>query len=475
MNKPYNDNVIQGLFERNGSKNHFAQGNTFFIEKTASTFLLINGEIEAHLFIPPNNPTTPKDSERRSRSQRSIVSFERQAPASADSLSENDFNSFDEQEIQNPANFRVISTLKPGVVFSRNEFRLFRCPIKLKCVSACVVLEIPNEEFSRHCSDKDLQRYLHDNYRNRLMASQLPGLPYFSTLPTEVANIIAQRSRLLRFEKGKSIIDTGEMVSDFYIIRSGVVKIAKTLPNGSTLFFYLGPGSFFGENSPLCQVGLEVDIEATENKPDYMARGGKKMFILRNGFTINDSADADLTLVGPDTDKVNYKVSAKNDEVMMEAQSGSIVINGQSHPKIRLNEGDLLKVGAHTLKCNHDIRKLYTFKYSCLAEDSTVELIAVNRSTIQVLCAKSRKIDQFFSRLRKERNQSIESFQTTTKPHQNAIVDRSISDRRQQSLEELKSLSSDIKEMRVRRERRQVERRNRSKDIEKILDKNRLV
>ncbi|CAM2837336.1 DUF294 nucleotidyltransferase-like domain-containing protein [Vibrio rarus] len=72
----------------------------------------------------------------------------------------------------------------------------------------------------------------------------LAQYPPFTELPEEVLNHIALATEISYIRKGEMIVSLGEAISDFYIVRSGVVEISKR--NGS-LYNRLDEGEVFGQ------------------------------------------------------------------------------------------------------------------------------------------------------------------------------------------------------------------------------------
>src|SRR4051794_24609049 len=82
--------------------------------------------------------------------------------------------------------------------------------------------------------------------------------------PTQVARIAAH-GRVRAVRRGEVLIDAGQQVVPFFVIRTGEVEIAQPSGIGETIIVAHGPGQFTGEVSMLA--GRRTLVQARVREP----------------------------------------------------------------------------------------------------------------------------------------------------------------------------------------------------------------
>jgi len=101
---------------------------------------------------------------------------------------------------------------------------------------------------------------LDDVYRRRSIDNHLRSVPIFSALARDpgeyrrLVDLLRERVTLERKENGELIFEQGDPADDFYLIKTGFVKVAQSHMGAEHVLNYLGPGGFFGE------IGLLSDL-----------------------------------------------------------------------------------------------------------------------------------------------------------------------------------------------------------------------
>ena len=97
------------------------------------------------------------------------------------------------------------------------------------------------------------KKLMDDKYRERSLVTHLRSVPLFSTLDMEFFTYLKEHAELVSCNKGEVICRQGDKADAFYLIRSGLVRVAQSLPGGEMVRTYLKRGEFFGE------IGLLMD------------------------------------------------------------------------------------------------------------------------------------------------------------------------------------------------------------------------
>ncbi len=140
-------------------------------------------------------------------------------------------------------------------VYSRCWYELKRCH-----------LEIPFSQMDvsvRTASDE--QEILKAERQRSLLFSVLRSLPLFAPLGDEQIRTLVQGAEMRAFMAGETLVQQGERGESLFVIRSGSVRIDRTLDSGpATTVARLGPGEFFGEMSLLTGEPRSASIVAEE-------------------------------------------------------------------------------------------------------------------------------------------------------------------------------------------------------------------
>lgn len=98
---------------------------------------------------------------------------------------------------------------------------------------------------------------LDKKYRERSLNNHLRSVPLFAPLDEEFLNHLKENVELVSFNQNQVICQEGDAADAFYLIRSGMVRVANALPGGEMVRTYLSRGDYFGE------IGLLRSIKRT--------------------------------------------------------------------------------------------------------------------------------------------------------------------------------------------------------------------
>ncbi len=88
---------------------------------------------------------------------------------------------------------------------------------------------------------------LENKYRERSLNNHLRSVPLFATVNEEFLERLKENVELASYNQGQVICREGDDADAFYLIRSGVVRVAQTMPGGEMVRTYLSRGDYFGE------------------------------------------------------------------------------------------------------------------------------------------------------------------------------------------------------------------------------------
>jgi CRP-like cAMP-binding protein/Pyruvate/2-oxoacid:ferredoxin oxidoreductase delta subunit len=88
---------------------------------------------------------------------------------------------------------------------------------------------------------------LENKYRERSLNNHLRSVPLFATVNEEFLERLKENVELASYNQGQVICKEGDDADAFYLIRSGVVRVAQTMPGGEMVRTYLSRGDYFGE------------------------------------------------------------------------------------------------------------------------------------------------------------------------------------------------------------------------------------
>ncbi len=101
------------------------------------------------------------------------------------------------------------------------------------------------------------KKAMDEKYRERSLINHLRSVPLFNGMDAELLDYLRQRAELVACNKGQVICKQGDPADAFYLIRSGLVRVATAMPGGEMVRTYLKRGEFFGE------IGLLRDTPRT--------------------------------------------------------------------------------------------------------------------------------------------------------------------------------------------------------------------
>ena len=88
---------------------------------------------------------------------------------------------------------------------------------------------------------------LDKKYRERSLNNHLRSVPLFKSVDATFLALLNAKVELVTFGKSQVICKQGDAADAFYLIRSGMVKVANAMPGGDMVRTYLGRGDYFGE------------------------------------------------------------------------------------------------------------------------------------------------------------------------------------------------------------------------------------
>lgn len=91
------------------------------------------------------------------------------------------------------------------------------------------------------------KKLMDDRYRERSLVAHLRSVPLFATLDLEFFNHLKDHAELISCSKGEVICQQGDPADAFYLLRSGLVRVAQAMPGGEMVRTYLKRGEYFGE------------------------------------------------------------------------------------------------------------------------------------------------------------------------------------------------------------------------------------
>ena len=88
---------------------------------------------------------------------------------------------------------------------------------------------------------------LENKYRERSLNNHLRSVPLFATVNEEFLEHLKENVELASYNQGQVICQEGDDADAFFLIRSGMVRVAQTMPGGEMVRTYLSRGDYFGE------------------------------------------------------------------------------------------------------------------------------------------------------------------------------------------------------------------------------------
>ena len=98
---------------------------------------------------------------------------------------------------------------------------------------------------------KAFQSKLNEVYRERELFSQLKLIPILLDCDDSVIELLKEKVDLVSYEPGETIIKEAEPASEFFLVRSGFVKLSQRLAEGEIAVSYLSKGMTLGETELL--------------------------------------------------------------------------------------------------------------------------------------------------------------------------------------------------------------------------------
>ena len=97
--------------------------------------------------------------------------------------------------------------------------------------SDCYMLEMMQNLLNVLHRDPNYRQGMDETYKKRVMETQFRRLPLFENLTSEEFNLLRDDLELIEYPPGAVIFEEYEPSDNFYVIRSGVVKVVKNAWN----------------------------------------------------------------------------------------------------------------------------------------------------------------------------------------------------------------------------------------------------
>ena len=147
-----------------------------------------------------------------------------------------------------------IATLEAGDIFGEMTcMSNYPRSATVRAMGEVVVLEmLRNVLYILQRSNKS-RKFLEERYRNHAIDNHLRSVKIFGQVINKesdfrrFADYLRNRVDLVRLNPGDVIFRQGALATDFYLIRTGFVKVSQDMRGGECVLAYKGPGDYFGE------------------------------------------------------------------------------------------------------------------------------------------------------------------------------------------------------------------------------------
>ncbi|HEX5177160.1 MAG TPA: cyclic nucleotide-binding domain-containing protein, partial [Chthoniobacteraceae bacterium] len=169
------------------------------------------------------------------------------------------------------------------------------------------------------------KKQMDDKYRERSLVNHLRTVPLFATLDLPFFNYLKEKAELVSCGKGQVICRQGEPADAFYLIRSGLVRVAQAMPGGEMVRTYLKRGEFFGEIGLLREQARNATCSALDAVDLVKIRKDDFEIMLRQFPVVRETLDQ-ISTVRVQTDRerklpVGLQLDEFIDQGLFEAQN----------------------------------------------------------------------------------------------------------------------------------------------------------
>jgi transcriptional regulator with AAA-type ATPase domain/NAD-dependent dihydropyrimidine dehydrogenase PreA subunit len=112
-------------------------------------------------------------------------------------------------------------------------------------------------------------------------ADFLKCLPSFAHLSDETVGRIAEKTRLIRFAPGDTLLEAGRPGTRLFILREGNAEVRQRQEANDVLLTVLNPGEYFGEMSLISSEPVSADVVARDACEVYVIEGEDFRSLLR--------------------------------------------------------------------------------------------------------------------------------------------------------------------------------------------------
>ncbi len=143
-------------------------------------------------------------------------------------------------------------------------------------------IPFPIRDVYLHTVTPDHEDRLRAELRDDILR-ELKRVDLFKPLGDNDINLLAERSSILRYTRGESMVRQGDIADSLYIIRTGSVEVTlRTGKNDPVPLATLGPGRFFGEMSLLTGEPRSATVSALEETQVVVVKKEGLQIVLEN-------------------------------------------------------------------------------------------------------------------------------------------------------------------------------------------------
>ncbi len=126
--------------------------------------------------------------------------------------------------------------------------------VTARTITRCELVQIRVGALRRlRRKSKGFKAYIDDFYRERSLFNQLRTTPLLRDCDPRLIGMLQEKVELVSCDPGEVIVKEGEPAEDFYLVRSGFVKIGQRLADGEIAVAYLSKGMTLGETELLIE------------------------------------------------------------------------------------------------------------------------------------------------------------------------------------------------------------------------------
>jgi CRP-like cAMP-binding protein/Fe-S-cluster-containing hydrogenase component 2 len=175
--------------------------------------------------------------------------------------------------------------------------------VTARTTSECrlVQLRVPALRLMKRKS-KDLKKRLDALYRERSLATQLKRTPIFSGCNDIFIEALKEKVELVSCDPGEVIVSQGGPAGDFFVVRSGFVRLSQSFGEGEIVVSYLSKGMNLGEVELLVDEVEDWQVTAASVEYAELIKIPREIFEqLLHNYPKTEIAHAEFTEVALET------------------------------------------------------------------------------------------------------------------------------------------------------------------------------